>query len=300
MNANSYSGFAAIVLLAASVSTAAAGDLKFMAEAGAARDSNAGIAELDQNSNAADNTTHLRAGLGYDRRFGAKWQVGGGYEYASTRYRRFREFDLALHRLHAGGSWTRGGTVVAVNVDHFDGALDNAEYIEFLQLAPSLSQLIGERLFVRLAWLDGEKRFATVPGRDAATGTLRMDAYWLIDGMQHYVALTLQDGNEDAVDSTHDFDVAAVGLTWGTEIGLPRTRLQLKSQLAHETRDYAIEPATGSARHDDRWRGRFSATIPFNEVLSLEGSVEYTDVRSTLQSADHSRVVAGVKLVLRF
>ena len=294
---------AALALLALSMTPAAnAGNVDFNVdvEAGTTWDSNAGIVELDDTSGEDDTQSNLKAGLGVIAKLHPRIGIRVGYDYTSTTYRRLSQFDLGLQHGVAELTGSIAGFDMAVAYDRFDGELAGADYVEMTQVSPSIGRLIGDSVYLRLAYIDADKTYAAFDERSAIATSVRGDAYFLLNGMRHYVALSVQSTEEDAVSDLHDYDGIAAGITWGRTLDVLRG-LELKAKLKYEQRDYlAFDESLDAARDDTRLRGSLSAMIPFTDAIGVEGFVEATRNTSNLASAELDREIAGVKLVIGF
>ncbi|MEX2497023.1 MAG: hypothetical protein WD448_13090, partial [Woeseia sp.] len=123
-------------------------EFEFNASAGYQHDSNVNIAELDANTGEADDA--LLLGLGFDARLPVsdKLRFTLGYGYTSNAYETFSEFDLAMHHLKAAVGYSFYGFDSGLSVDHFAARLDGEDYLDVTQVAPNLSRLIGDKLYL--------------------------------------------------------------------------------------------------------------------------------------------------------
>ncbi len=272
----------------------------FDASAGLEYDNNVALQDLDSSTGEADTATVLEAGLQMIVALGESSRFRIGYDVSATAYEEFSAYDLTLHHLAAELS-RRGPVDLAVAVDHFDGVLDGEDYVTFTQVSPNVSRLFGERLFLRGAYVAADKEYASLASRNADSDALRVDSYWLLDGMQRYWSVGLQKSSDDATDPELDFEAAQIGITYAHSFGSPSVTLQVKTRLRYEEREYQnVTQSIGAKRRDRRWRGGISARIPFNEHVLLEADVEATDNTSNLDSAVLEKLTFGLGLAVSF
>ena len=276
-------------------------DFDFNAGIGAAYDSNVALLELDSNAGEADAATELEAGLGMTARIGGDFRLKAGYDYSATRYRRFSDFDLAMHHGHVSLTMRKGPVDSAVAVDRFEAVLSGQEYLTQTQVSPSISRLFVGRWYLRGAVTRADKSFSALDERDATSDALRIDAYLLLDGMQHYVAISAQVLNEDAVAAAYDYESAMGQLGWGYRFDRPAADIDLKVQLRYERREYGgVILESGRTRVDERIRAGLEVAIPFSEHVSVTASVEHTRNTSGIVDANVDRVVYAMEFGVAF
>ena len=276
-------------------------DFGFEASAGVETDSNVGIVEIDDTSGEADRASVLTAGFNLAVPVGKPLTLRLGYDYSGTSYQEFSEFDLDLHHALAEITFSNRHIDAALSADRYEGVLDGEQYLSFEQFSPSLAKLIGSRVYLRAAYIASTKDYDLLSTRNADGVAARLDTYLLLNGMDHFLSLGLQQGNEDAVDDQLDFDTWQASVAWGYRLRLPLMQLNLKAQLRYEQRDYAnVTEAIGMRRDDTRLRTSLVAAIPFNDHLQLTGSVERSDNDSNLESAVIEKTVYGIGLKLTF
>ena len=269
--------------------------------AGFSHDSNVGIADIDSNSGTSDTARTLEAGLSSKIPLSNALNLRLGYDYSDTAYSELSEYDLGLHHGVVELGFDTAGWVTALTVDRYVAFLDGDEYLGITQVSPNLSKLFGNVLYLRLAYTDASKEYDTLTNRDADNESLRVDAYWLIDGMDRYVAVGLQSGEENAVDDELDYDSFMSMLTLGQTLSALPLPVELKAQLKLENRDYRnVTESIQSLRRDDRLRASLSATIPLNDHFELQGRIERSDTESNLDSADVDKMVYGLSLSATF
>jgi hypothetical protein len=273
----------------------------FDAKLGYVSDSNVGIADLDTNSGAGDTARTyglaLKASLPVPRQFATRF----GYDYSDTAYQELSQFDLGLHHLFAEVTWKPSLLDAGINAESFKARLDGDNYLDLVQVTPSISRLIGNRVYLRGAFTHADKRYEALPERDAANDAWRADMYMLIDNMDHYIALGIQSSVEDAADPAFDYRSLRWNMTYGQTVAVAARDLKLKVSLSNEGRRYTEDDESiDGQRRDMRLRFRVGADWMIFEHIGLAAHVEYTDIRSNLESAALDKTVFGLALDVRF
>lgn len=273
----------------------------FDAGVGYLNDSNVGIADLDTNSGASDSATTYDLGLSARLPLSRRWETRIGYDYSATAYSELSEFDLGLHHALAGLTWKTGILDAGINIEKFAATLDGEDYLDMVQVSPSISRLIGNRVFLRGAYMRSDKRYDAIAGRDAVNEAWRGDIYMLIDNMDQYVAIGIQSGKEDADDAAFDYDSLRWNMSYGQLLALGSRDLKLKAKLSHEGRSYLnTDESIGDRRSDKRLRLRLAGDLQLFEHLALAAHVEHSDIRSNLASAALDKTVYGLALKATF
>lgn len=274
-------------------------DFDFEASARADYDTNVGIAELDQNADTSDSVVKLGAGV--DATIKASDHIGFrlGYDYSGSAYRRFSEFDLDLHHAIAEVSASSRVLDAALTAERFDGRLDGEPYLTVTQYSPSVSRLIADRAFLRGAWIASEKCFDDLPERNAHASAYRLDAYFLFDGMDRYLAMAWQSGDENAASTELDYRGRQAELTWGYRF--TRSRMLLKTRIRFENRDYRnVTEDIGESRRDRRLRAGVTASLPIGEHFTLDATAARTLNTSNFEPAAIQKFVGGLELKAKF
>lgn len=276
-------------------------EVQIDAGAGVQSDSNVGIADIDNNTGERDSAVLLNGGFGANVRATKYLAFSAGYDYSQTRYRTFSEFDLDLHHAVAAVSLDTRIVNAAVTAERFDARLDGEDYLSVEQFSPSIARLFGDRLFVRGAYINMDKRYDEITARDARVEAYRLDAYLLFDAMNHYVALGLQAGDEDALDDEFDFKGRQATATWGYVAYLPLVEVRLKAKLRIEERDYLnLAESAEAPRFDRRTSTSLSAEIPFSQHVSLEAIAQRVDNDSNVEAGALDKQVYGLMLAVSF
>lgn len=273
----------------------------FDASVGYLSDSNVGVADLDTNSGSSDTATSydfaIKASVHLSQRFVSRF----GYDYRDTAYQNLDQFDLGLHHLFAELTWKPSLLDASMNAETFKAMLDGDDYLDLAQITPSISRLIEKRVFLRGAFTHADKHFAGIPGRDASNVTWRADVYMLIDNMDRYISVGYQSGREDADDEAYDYRSRRWSMNYSQTFAFVSRDMKLKAGLNYEGRRYAVEDeAIGGYRQDMRLRLRVGADWNVFEHVSLAAHVEYTDIRSNLESAALNKTVFGLEVKAAF
>jgi hypothetical protein len=258
-------------------------------------DTNVNIAATDTNTGEADSALLLNLGIDGAVPLGQALSLGLGYGYTDTAYSTFSKFDLAVHHARAALRYRVAGFDSAVSFDRFEARVDGEDFLGIQQASPSLSRLVGQRLYLRGSATRARKIFAGKPERDAFNNAVRADAYVLIDGMERYVAFAYRIDEDDAKAREFDYRGSAAQLTYRQPLRAGRMTLDWKTQVQVENRRYAgASGQDGVSRRDERWRAGMSATLPLWGHVALKGEVEYGSNRSSLAGASFDETVYSV------
>ena len=270
-------------------------DFAFDAKIGYQSDSNVGIADLDTNSGSGDTATTFGLALNASLPFSRQLVSRFGYDYTDTSYQELSQFDLGLHHLFAEITWKPSLLDAGINVEKFTAKLDGDDYLDLVQVTPSVSRLISNRVYLRGALTHAKKNYEAAPGRASINDAYRADVYMLIDNMDRYIAVGIQSSDEDADDEVFDYTSLRWNMTYGHTFAPASRDLKVKASLSHEGRTYAVEDeAIGDNRQDKRLRLRLGADWKVFEHFSLVGHVEHTDIRSNLESAALDKTIFGL------
>lgn len=276
-------------------------DFTFDATASFEHDNNVALLDLDNSSGEADTATVLDAGINMQIATSKRTSIQVGYDYSGTTYQQFSEYDLTLHHFAAEAAFSGRHIDAALTVDRFAGVLDGDDYLTLTQISPSVARLFGSHVYLRGAYITANKEYDVLSGRNADSEALRLDTYFLIDGMNRYLSLGLQKTAEDANNLELDFDGLQAAIAYGHKLKLPLMKLQLKAQLRYEQRDYLNSTAAINARRSDtRMRSSLNAAIPFTDHVKLEGTIEHTNNESNLDTAAIDKMTYSLGLSVRF
>lgn len=272
-------------------------DFKVDATAGYQYDNNVSISELDENTGEADNALLLELGINGNVAISDSLSVHAGYRYSQTAYQEFSEFDTALHQLHAETRYRIAGLDTGLAVRHFAAGLAGDRFLDISQVSPSVARLIGNKLYLRGAYTQSIKTYADHEGRNADNSASDVDAYFLLDGMRHYIAFGYRLEREDAMNPELDFSGDRLKFSYGRQL----QRLQLKALLALENRDYRnITESLGTARRDKRLRAGMEASLPLSEHFRFGLKAQYAESDSNLDSARYDETIYNASLSASF
>lgn len=265
-------------------------------------DSNVAVLELDTATNVGDSAALLELGVGYRSPADRPLTFTGGYNLSQVSHEDFDAFDLTIHRGSAGVAYDLGRTDIGANVNHAVAHLDGGSFLTLTQLSPYVSQLVGERLFLRFAYIGTDKDFARNPARDATSSALSADAYVFINGVSSYIVAGYRYDEEDAVDAQLDYSGRRLRtefvrrFPFGTE-----KELTLRTELRFETRDYEqTNLLIGAPRRDNRLQLDVSAEVPVADRLTVRVGYRYADNRSNFPAVDFGERVYSAALRARF
>lgn len=276
-------------------------DLGFSASAGYQYDSNANAAEIDANTGEGDTALVVDVGVDGSLRPGKRLSLDFGYAYSGSRYRRFSQFDLVIHHLRGAVSYRIAGMDAGLSLDRFATRLDDEAFLDVTRVSPSLSRMYGDRLYLRGAFARTGKSYPAREERDAVNEAFRADAYFLLDGMQRYFAVTLQRASEDALSDTLDYDGIGTKLTYAHRLEAGSLPVDVKAHVRFENRDYkALAEADQGPRRDDRRRVGLEVLLPLSEHLRIAGQAGYADNASTLTAAAYDETVYTLSIGAEF
>lgn len=290
--------YSALLLLHTSNASAdAAPGIDFKAGIGYLHDSNVSLTELDTSTGEADQATRFELGINGNIPVSQQLSLKGSYGFTQTRYAEFSDFDTALHRLEGSINWRIAGFDSALSMRHFAAQLDGERFLDIRQVSPSIARLIGGQFYLRGAFTGSEKLYAENDVRDASNQAIDVDAYWLLDGMNRYIAAGIRYDDENAEAAEFDYSGNRYKLTFGQAIG----KATLKARVQLERRDYLnVNEQIDAARRDERLQAGFNLEVPLTEYLSLNGDARYSDYRSNLESASYDETVYTITLAATF
>ena len=285
----------------ASLAEAGQADLGFSASAGYQYDSNVNVAEIDANTGEGDTALVVDVGVDGSLRPSEMLSLDFGYAYSGSRYQQFARFDLAIHHLHGSVSYRIAGFDAGVSLDRFATRLDGADFLDITRVSPSLSRMFGDRLYLRGAFARAEKSYQEREERNAVNEAFRADAYFLLDGMQRYFAVTLERASEDALSPTLDYDGIGTKLTYGHRLEAASLAVDVKAHVRFENRDYkALPDADQLPRRDERRRVGLEVGLPLGEYFQVAGQAGYADNASTLDTAAYDEMVYTLSIGAEF
>lgn len=275
--------------------------LTFEASAGVAGDSNVGAPDLDQNTDQGDVALLLRGKIQLDVKPTKQLVLRGGYEASQTSYQDFGAFDLTTHRGFAEAEYDFDVAKAGVLANYVHARLDGAGYLDYAQISPNVSKLVGDKLFLRGAYVRTEKDFKTSDGRDASGDAGRVDAFYFLDGTRQYVTIGGEAGSEDAESDLFDLDHGSAKGAYVQRFGMLGRDAKMRLGVEIEQRDYdAVDPVIEARREDKIVSATSDLEVPLYGPVSMDLGYEYRDRSSNLDSADYDEHVGSVELKVAF
>lgn len=274
----------------------AANAVSFEVGAGLEHDSNVAVLELDASADAGDAAALLELGVAYDRPGDAKLDFGAGYNFSETIHEDFSAFDVRIHRGSARTSYDLGRLDVGATLQHAYAELDGNDFLTLTQLSPYVSRLVGRRLFLRFAYADTDKDFASNPGRDAVASSWSSDAYVFVNGLTTYLVFGHRYDDEDAGDAAFDYRGQRLNVQLSQRFSMQAREITLRAYLRFENRDYrSVTPSLGALRRDERRELEATAEIPVGRRVLARVGLKRADNESNLSAVDFGETVLSVE-----
>ena len=282
--------------------SAAQPQLSGYATTGYEYDSNVSIDAIDSNTGESDSAWVIDLGIDATVPVSTHSKLLFGYAYNGTRYQDFPEFDLAIHHIYGGIGHSFRGFDGELAVNRFVARLDDAGFVDITYVPLSVSRLIGMRWYLRGSVAHTRKDYAELDERNADSNTLRADAYYLIDGMQRYLSVSMQHEREDAFSQSYDYDSNRARLLYGHKLRAGSRALQLKAHAQYEIRDYAADASSPALapRRDKRAGVGLEAILAVTDHFEVSAVMDYADTRSTLTTADYAESRYSINAGFRF
>ena len=262
---------------------------------GLEHDSNVAVLELDASTGAGDSAMLLELGVAYDRRGDAPLDFGAGYNFSETSHEDFSEFDVRIHRGSARTSYDLGRLDVGATLQLAYAELDGNDFLTLTQLSPYLSRLVGERLFLRFAYADTDKDFASNPGRDATASSISSDAYVFVNGLNTYLVFGHRYDDENAASAEFDYTGHRLNVQLSQRFSMAAREVTLRTYVRFENRDYrSATPSIGALRRDDRRELEALAEIPVGRRGLARVGIKRADNESNLPAVDFAETVLSV------
>jgi len=271
------------------------------AGAGVTGDSNVGVPDLDQNIDQGDIGLTLRAKTQLDINPSEKLILRGGYEFNQTSYEDFDAFDLQTHRGFAEAEYDFDLLKAGVLANFVHARLEDERYLDYTQISPNISRLIGDKLYLRAAYVRTEKDYKTSDGRDATGDAGRVDVFIFMNGTRQYVSLGSEIGEEDADAGQFDFTSGMAKARYIQRFDLLGRDAKFRLGAEYEQRDYDNVTPLIEARREDRIASADSdLEVELYGPLAMDLGYEYRDRQSNLESADYDEQVGSVELKVSF
>ena len=282
--------------------------------------SNLNIDALDRSSGSRDSAMRTRAAVNADWRSTGSVGINGGYSVLSDNYREVDAFDTLTQLANIGVSIKRGGVIGGFSYHYADVRLDGDHFLELQRPALYVGILMSAQWYWRVDWVGQNKDFDQLDAYDADHRSVGGTIYHFYR-TDSFISLGATTEKEDAVDTTLDYSGWATHLVWRHSLrGFDRsTSVNLSWQ--HAKRDYrshssttempvgtplggligstSVTTVTSTQRLDRSDIYTVSADTLLTDVLHVTCSVQYSDNRSNLDSADYDQWLStvGVKLV---
>lgn len=263
--------------------------------AGIEYDSNVAVLELDTSTNAGDAAARFDFGVGYNRPAAGRLDLRAGYSFSETVHADFDDFDLRIHRGSATVGFDLEKADTGAMFQYARAELDGQEFLALTQVSPFVSKLLGERLFLRFAYIYSDKDFAANPGRAAKADSWSSDVYVFVNGLETYLLFGYRHDTEDAIDAQFDYAGRGLRAQLSRRIAAGSRELTLKVGVRFEQRDYDNPTLSiGAPRGDDRFRFEASADIPLGARTTARIGYKHADHQSNLPSVDFNEDVYSV------
>ena len=299
-------------------------DFDVQAEAGYLYDNNLGIDELDRASSEGDSA--LTGKLKADGRWrpADSLTISGGYQVTTRNYQDADAFDTLTRLANAGIEVDVSGYDVGATYHHAWADLNDEAFLELERPSVYVGKLIDNQWYWRLAATEQEKRFDSLPGRDADASSLGGDLFYF-PTPENFWSVGLASHDEDARSDVYDYNGWQATLKWSQTLSWQGRQPRLVVSGQYDWRDYSdgsslssanrgddgffddfpgagssAEDASAGAREDRIGSVRGELEIPLSDVFSVAGVVEYRDHSSNLDSADYDETLVGVTARARF
>jgi hypothetical protein len=264
-------------------------------------DSNVAVLELDTSANAGDTKRVFDFGVAYDMRERGPFDFKAGYNYSATMHGEFDAFDMQIHRMSSTLSYDLGRTDTGLVLQHAEAMLDGTDFLTLTQLSPYVSQLVGQRVFLRFAYVDTDKDFDGNVERAAQATGLSSDVYVFLNGVKTYLMFGIRHDDEDAFDSTFDYSGRKLRAQVSHRIALGARNLTLKVGVRSEQRDYDNEtPSIAAERRDHRVMFEASGELTLTDRITSRLEYSNADNRSNLPSIDFREQVVVMAFTASF
>jgi hypothetical protein len=260
-------------------------------------DSNVALLEVDASTNVGDAIALMHFGIGYELPSDGRFGWSAGYDFSQTRHEDLDAFDLRLNRGSSTLSLDFGRVDLGVMLQHADADLDGQSFMTLTQVSPYLSKLAGNRLFLRFAYIDADKDFASSAERAATADSWTSDVYVFLDGLTTYLLVGARLDDEDAIDPQFDYESARFRIQISHRFSLSARTLTFRAGLRSESRDYSgVTPSIGAVRNDDRLQLEASAELPLGDRTTATFEYTRTNNESNLPSVAFDENVVSFQL----
>ena len=279
-------------------------------------DSNLNVDELDQSSGDSDHAWILGAGLNAEGQPVENLTLTGSYDVTDRDYRDSDEFDRTLHLASLDLSYDFGSVTVGASHHYSHAILASEPFLDYHRSSVYLGKLVGDDVYLRASLLSKRKDFDDDPARDARTRGVSLDSFFFFNQTRTVFILGADGDDENADADAYDFRMLAVKTRLKHRFPVAGHEHTVQLGWRYEARDYEepvssvdnplVSPLLGASDptaepRDDRIAS-FDASygIGLTEWLTTEARLEYTDYRSSLDSAEYDETIASLNLRAEF
>ena len=264
-------------------------------------DSNVSVDELDRSSSLGDGGVLFAADISLDHDLSDKTSASASYGYSRIDYQDFDFLSRETHMLGGNISSKLGKVTAGINYFYINAQLDGNDFLTYHRASPSLSGFVSKRWFLRGAYVFGDKKIASRPGRDAQNHGTEMDAYYFWRGLRRYINVGYVYRQEDSQAARFKYKAHQVKIRAVQRFEIFSKLSTLELGLRYEDRDYdEPTPSIGEERRDERVRATIEFDVPLTERVNWGIYGGYSDYLSNLPSADYDQSVVGTKVEVRF
>lgn len=279
-------------------------------------DSNLNIDELDQSSGDSGHAWVLGAGLSAEGQPAENLTLTGSYDLTDRDYRDSDAFDRTLHLASLDLSYDFGTVTLGASHHYSHAILASDPFLDYHRSSVYLGKLVGDDVYLRASLLAKRKDFEDEPARDARTRGVSLDSFFFFNQTRTVFILGADGDDENADADAYDFRMLAVKTRLKHRFPVAGHEHKVQIGWRYEAREYdepvsSVEnpltsPLLGSNDPTAEPRDDRIATldasygIGLTEWLTTEARLEYTDYRSSLDSAEYDETVASLNLRAEF
>jgi len=273
----------------------------FEVSAGAEQDSNLNVVELDKNSNKSDVATLLNAKVDASWKPAEKLALSGGYAYTSKTYKENDAYNLAIHQLSLDANYDFTLLTAGANYNNAKAILDGKSFLDLQQNSFYLAKLINNKIYLRAAVNNQEKRFSGLSERNAKNTGFAGDFFVFSNSGKTFVNFGVSNEKEHARAKQFDYDGINVKAKASHKFELMGKENKVQAGYRYLKRNYSgITPEINAKRYDTGNIAEASWEISFTPKISLETKLERGKYKSNLEAADYSETRASLLLKARF
>ncbi|WP_322001719.1 hypothetical protein [Marinobacter alexandrii] len=279
-------------------------------------DSNLNVDELEQSSGESGQAWVLGAGVNAEGQPVENLTLTGSYDVTDRDYRDSEAFDRTLHLASLDLSYDFGTVTLGASHHYSYATLASDPFLDYQRSSVYLGKLVGEDVYLRASVLSKRKDFEDDPARDARTRGLSLDSFFFFNRTRTVFILGAEGDDENADADAYDFRMLAVKTRLKHRFPVAGHDHEVQIGWRYEARDYdepvsSVEnpmtsPLLGPSDPTSEPRDDRIATVDasygigLTEWLTTEARLEYTDYRSSLDSAQYDETVASLNLRAEF